>query len=262
MILRYVFHDCFVLQTEVCAVVFDYWSTADGEQEFPAFLDSLDPQKPLYVLVSHHHKDHYSKYVFGWQHRFPKIHYILSKDTAKFARRYLKEDSLFNGEKVAPEKVTVLRPGEVYGDDCLEIRAFGSTDIGNSYVVTVEGKTVFHAGDLNAWMWKDESTDEEVQEAIGAYQKILDDIKEVFPALDICMMPVDSRIGTDYFTGAHMLVCQIRTAHFFPMHFSLGDEDEQALRRKDAIAFERYANRSYGEYIALTREGDLFLMPS
>lgn len=64
-------------------------------------------------------------------------------------------------------------------------------------------------------------------------------------------MPVDSRIGTDYFTGAAMLVRSIDVRHFFPMHFALGSEEEQRHRRRDALAFDLYANPDRGEYIGL-----------
>ena len=38
----------------------------------------------------------------------------------------------------------------------VKIKAFGSTDIGISFLVSVDGVDIFHAGDLNWWHWWDE----------------------------------------------------------------------------------------------------------
>lgn len=121
---------------------------------------------------------------------------------------------------------------------------------------------MFHAGDLNAWVWKDESTPAEVNAAMNAYLECLRPIAEAAPRLDIAMMPVDSRLGRDYWEGAAELVRRIDVAHFFPMHFELAD-DAATLRRRhaDAARFEAYANPDRGEYISLLSPYSAFRMP-
>lgn len=259
--LTYICHSCFLLDTPDCAVVFDYWKDPTAEDSaHPRFLDTIPPDKPFYVVVSHHHKDHFVKEIFDWKPPFSHIHYILSKDVARHARHYLKANSLYRGVKLDAEDYTVMRPGDTFTDSSITVKAFGSTDTGNSYVVDLDGRHIFHAGDLNAWMWKDESSPAEVAEAIQAYNRILAGIASEYPALDIAMMPVDSRIGTDYFTGAAMLVRIIDVRRFIPMHFALGSEEEQRRRRRDALAFDLYANPNRGEYIGLASPYDRFSM--
>lgn len=259
--LTYICHSCFLLDTPDCAVVFDYWKDPTAEDSaHPRFLDTIPPDKPFYVVVSHHHKDHFVKEIFDWKRRFCNIHYILSADVARHVRHILRADSLYNGVKLDAADYTVMRPGDTFSGPDITVRAFGSTDTGNSYVADIAGLTVFHAGDLNAWIWKDESTQAEVVEAVHAYSRILKEIASEFPTLDIAMMPVDSRIGTDYFTGASMLVRSIDVRHFFPMHFALGSEEEQRRRRRDALAFDLYANPNRGEYIGLASPYDRFSM--
>lgn len=260
--LTYIYHDCFFLTWPGGSMVFDYWKDPTVEnQSSPRFLEGVNLEKPFYVVVSHHHKDHYVKEIFGWAERFPNIRYILSKDVAKFAHYLLDPESHYSGRKVAPEKVTVLTPGESYSDETVKIRAFASTDIGNSYLVEVARRRVFHGGDLNAWIWLDESTPEEVKQALEDYRKIIEEVREVSPTIDLCMLDVDSRIGRDYFRGARMLVRSIDVRHFFPMHFALGDEAEREQRRIDALRFDLYANPNGGEYIGLTAPYDTFTAP-
>ncbi len=251
--LTYIWHDCFVLSTGQATIVFDYWRDPEkrAEDELPGFLSEVALDRPLYVVVSHHHKDHFTREIFEWSRHFKSIHYIISKDVAKAIRHMLRPESIYAGTRPAPESVHILTPGEVYRDGLVEIDAFGSTDIGNSYVVTVDGKRVYHSGDLNAWIWKDESTEKEVKAALKAFTDILGTIRERYTGFDIAMFPVDSRIGTGYYTGASIFVREFKVKHFFPMHFGLGDEAEQKRYQRDAGKFEEYANPEHGEYIQL-----------
>lgn len=252
MRITYIWHDCFWIETESCHVVFDYWK--DVERTEPRFIEMMDPEKPVYVFVSHHHKDHYTPEIFDWSRRFKDIRYIISRDTYKSARHYINEESLYRGShRVRPEQVTVLRRGEGYSDAAIEAWAFGSTDTGNSYMVRLGEMLIFHAGDLNLWVRKEESTKGEIAAARRDYVKILDEIKERFPVIDYAMFPVDARIGGDFREGASIFVRELEVRHFIPMHFTLGkDLDEQLYFTHRAVDFASYANPERGDYIPLT----------
>ncbi len=267
--ITYIWHDCFVIVTDRFQLVCDYWldptlsdshdSKSDAEA-IPEFILKADKQLPLYVLVSHHHKDHFNKEIFRWEKLFKSVKYVLSKDVARHVAYLLKPTSTYTGTRPNPENVVVLKTGESYSDELLCVEAFGSTDIGNSYYIASNHSTggtkatsFFHAGDLNAWLWKDESTQAEIDAALSAFDKILSEIAAKHPAIDYVMFPVDSRIGTDYFTGAAMFVERIDVGHFFPMHFGLGDTPEQQRQyQRDACRIDSYANKQRGEYICLT----------
>lgn len=253
MKVTYIWHDCFVVESESGTLIFDFWKDPlykPGER--PMFFDRIDTDKPLYVFVSHHHKDHYTKRIFEWREYAVKIHYILSNDVRKFARHILNPDTVYAGPRPADSEVTVLHSGESFDDGVIHVDAFASTDIGNSYVVKIDGMTVFHAGDLNAWIWKDESTEQEIRKAMGDFTAIVRSVKEKYPEIDYAMFPVDSRIGRDYFTGAYHFVREVNVGHFFPMHFGLGETAEEQMKYKiDAARLDLYANKERGEYICL-----------
>lgn len=263
MKLTYIWHDCFVFENNQLIIVFDFWKDMTSrDDKSPSFIEMADKAKPIYVIVSHHHKDHFTNRIFDWDSQFNHIHYILSKDVARHVRHLLNPDSLCKGIKPDPSHITVLQPGESFSDSRLRVEAFGSTDIGNSYCVTIGGLTLFHAGDLNAWIWKDESTEEEVNDAIADYNRILTSIAAAHPVIDYAMFLVDSRIGTDYFTGARMFVRAIDVRRFFPMHFGLGDSLEQQTKyRIDAASIDLYANPARGEYICLQAPYSSFSEP-
>ena len=258
--LTYIHHDCFLLRTPELGIVFDYWfDPACREGDLPAFLKDFPAEMPLYVLVSHFHKDHFNPAVFGWILIHPEIRYIISRDVARHARYMLSPDSRYAGHKVDPSKVTVLTKGEIYSDSLLNVHAFGSTDVGNSYAATIKSQDlkVFHAGDLNCWAWRDESTAEEVRSAENAFRSELRSIANSFPEFDVVMFPVDSRIGTDYAEGARIFADKINVKRFFPMHFTLADDDMLARRKQDALDFSSYAS-ARGEYIGLADPYDSY----
>ena len=87
MILRYIFHSGFLLETSQCILVFDYWMDPAGVMSV-----YMNTCKPVYVFSSHFHEDHFTKEIFKWKNRIPNVTYILSKDILK-RRRAQKEDA-------------------------------------------------------------------------------------------------------------------------------------------------------------------------
>lgn len=259
--LTYIHHDCFLLTTPEAGVVFDFWRDPLCKHgELPAFIRDFPKDKPLYVLVSHFHKDHFNKEIFNWALVHPDIRYVISRDVARHMKYMLKPDSRYSGVRVDPEKLNILSKPEVYSDDVLSIHCFGSTDIGNSYAVVFKAGDlkVFHAGDLNCWTWRDESSQEEVEAAEKAFISELRPIAEAFPKFDIAMFPVDSRIGTGFNEGAKIFLESIDVERFFPMHFTLAETHEQLEQRKnDALDFKAYAPER-GEFIGLTAPYDSY----
>lgn len=260
--ITYIRHDCFLIETETLNIITDFWQSPDPSDPNPPQLDRLDASKPLLVLVSHSHKDHYNPQIFSWAARFERICYVVSKDVWQRMRHVVSPDSVYNGPKIRPDQAVCLRRGgscRIFG---ASVSACGSTDIGNSYLIeTSDGVTLFHAGDLNAWIWLDESTEQEVAKAMGDFNACLREIDRTVGnrTVDYAFFPVDSRIGREYWRGAKLFLRALNVAHFFPMHFALGNETEQAQRAADALRFDEYANQERGEYIALTVPGQPFL---
>ena len=246
----YIWHDCFVVRTAKAVLVFDFWKDPYQNGPLPNPLMEIDRDTPVYVFVSHGHKDHYNPEIFNWSEHFRDIRYVVSKDVMKRIKHIITPESSYKGLKVDASRVIMMRTNEAYEDERIRIRSFASTDIGNSYAVELDGYSIFHAGDLNAWIWKDESTDQEIRKAMGDYNAIIDRIGESFEGFDFCFFPVDSRIGTDYFTGAGIFLERFKIKNFFPMHYELGENPTEIARlHRDAAAFDRYASPSCHRYV-------------
>ncbi len=72
-IVTYIEHSCFLIETEECYLLFDYYC---GEVPLPA----LDPAKPLLLFNSHAHHDHFSSSIFQLRDRYPNTIFVLSAD--------------------------------------------------------------------------------------------------------------------------------------------------------------------------------------
>ena len=79
MKLTYIYHSCFVLETDSCCVLFDFYKDTDKTNGF-VHGELLKSDKPLYVLSSHSHFDHFNPEILTWAEKRNNIHFILSKD--------------------------------------------------------------------------------------------------------------------------------------------------------------------------------------
>ena len=98
------------------------------------------------IFVSHAHDDHYNKAIFSFAD-IPGVRYVLGFDAPVGSDAH------------------VLRKGDELSLFGVEITAYGSTDEGVSVLVRADGWTLFHAGDLNFWHWREESSFKEIAQA-------------------------------------------------------------------------------------------------
>ena len=245
MTLTYIFHSGFAIEAEGCILVFDYWMDPAGVM--PRLLQSA---KPVYVFASHFHEDHFTREIFGWRGQHPHIIYILSKDIVKHRRARQEDADVW------------LAKGATWHDDHLRVTATGSNDSGVSWIVEVDGKRIFHAGDLCNWyarflaedpvperIWSEEfgSIDPRAEER--QFLGELKDIRKVTDHFDVAMFPVDGRIGNGYTLGGRQLMERFGVGLFVPMHFAASGF-ESAWRMK-AYCAERGV-----DFWAIAREGE------
>lgn len=232
MKLTYIYHSCFVIESEKFTLIFDYYK--DSEEKYIHEHLADFPGK-LYVFSSHSHRDHFNPDILEWKNSRSDIQYILSKDIVD--HELYKGDGAFIIDKL-----------ETFTDDLIAVKAFGSTDLGVSFLVEGDGTKIFHAGDLNNWHWKQESTEEEVREAENFYLSELAHLVDETRHLDVAMFPVDHRLGNEYTRGAEQLLDKIKVDLFVPMHFW--------EHYKDANAFSEKVEAYGGRFFAIHKQGD------
>lgn len=202
----YLGHSGFALTTPEAIMVFDYYKDVDKKLEHVL---KISPEKPVLFFVSHHHPDHFNTSIFE-----------LAQDRK---RTYILSNDIF-GDLVPKKGISVawMSAGDIIDQipGTKEVRAFGSTDAGVSYAITLaDGSVIFHAGDLNDWHWSEQSTEHEIQKAEAKFNTIVDRIADAIPEIKIAMFPVDARMGADFARGANIFLSKVKVDNFFPMHF-------------------------------------------
>lgn len=159
--------------------------------------ETLSAFRKLYVFVSHRHDDHFSESI-----------YSLCGETAVY---------IVGFDLPEPYRGVRMNPGETQGFGPVTVKAFGSTDEGVSFLVTCTGITLFHAGDLNLWHWRDESSVVEIEAAEKLFYECVAPIPK--GEIDVAFFPVDPRQGSMYDAGAGYFVMDVKPRVLFPMHF-------------------------------------------
>ena len=239
MKLYYIFHSGFAIETKKTILIIDYFQDSNEEDESKGIVHEklLKSDKQIYVLSTHVHADHFNPIVLSWKREIPTIRYIFSSD-------------ILEAKKAKPQEANYLESGESFKDEFITVEAFGSTDAGVSFLIKVDGKLLFHAGDLNNWHWRDDSIAEESDKTELHYLEELNKIKNRYNALDLVLFPVDQRMKSNYYLGAQQFIESIKTNYFAPMHFTLD--------YNGANAFEKVAKANNTNFLAIHNRGEEF----
>lgn len=180
----------------------------------------------LYVFISHHHEDHFSTAI-----------YDLCGENAVY---------IVGFDLPEPYRGVRMNPGEERGFGAVNVKAFGSTDEGVSFLVDYAGIKLFHAGDLNLWHWRDESSITEIEKAEKAFYDCVAPIPT--QQIDVAFFPVDPRQGSMYDAGAGYFVMTVKPRVLIPMHFQ--------GRGDVALRFAITGSTSATQVIALQNAGE------
>ena len=198
MKVTYIHHSCFLVETKRFYYLFDY---EKGD------LPVMDVTKPVFVLSSHGHGDHYNPQIFqllvsaGMQH----IRAVVADDISAPAG--------VDVRMVSAGKEYILEPQ-------LKLTTFASTDLGVAFLIQDQQTIIYHAGDLNDWVW-DEESDIYNEEMTANYRKQIDLLASVLNGrwIDAAFVVLDPRQEKDYDRGLCYFLENIPAKQVYPMHY-------------------------------------------
>ena len=224
------YHSGFSVASGDTLLVFDYWRGEDMEltEDRQLSEEQIRSFPNVVVFISHEHIDHLDPIVFTWKD-LTNVSYIVSSDMPVGTR----------GKRMAPGDTYSPVPG-------VDVTAYDSTDLGVSFLVDFNGLRVFHAGDLNFWHWREESSMQDIEEADAEFRKVVSTISG--QDIDIAFFPVDPRQGAMYEAGANYFIMSVKPQILVPMHY---------FHRADvALEYARTASSRDTEVIAMPLYGD------
>ena len=228
-------HSGFAVELEQVCLLFDWWK---GE------LPPLPADKPLLIFASHRHEDHFNPAVFSLDDGSRPVRFLLGHDIR------LTERNLARWRVPAETAEKCLSLG---GNDRAEplpgiaVETLPSTDEGVAFVVTAEGRTIYHAGDLHWWHWEgeDKAWNRNMEVNFKRYLVPLEG-----RTLDLAMVPLDPRLEGAADWGLTYFLEHTDPRRVLPMH-QWGDF---ALTERFLARHPQWADR----VVPITAEGQQF----
>lgn len=166
----------YLIKTRNHCLIFDYW-TRDSRPTEPSLSNGfIKPSEiasdDVTVFVSHEHQDHFDSTIFGWTGQIPKLQYVFG----------FYPDSLQEGARqgYAGQPYEYVGPGMTRTIDGMRVMAVRSNDAGVGFVITVDGLTIYHAGDLAGWL----------PDQRDGFISQIDSIDAAFNSVDIALINV------------------------------------------------------------------------
>lgn len=210
MTVTYIGHSGFLVETGSCYYLFDY---------FQGPLPPLNRDKPVIVLSSHSHHDHYNPAVFSMLTRqgVGQIFPVLSSDIPPRNR-----PEHLRCRVVSPGETCILPQGQT-------LKAYRSTDLGVAFCIRDGEDRIYHAGDLNDWVWQGEPEADNRRMTLE-YRRELDRLAQDLAGqtLTAAFVVLDPRQEEDYARGLRYFLDRVAAERVYPMHFW---EQPQVVRR-------------------------------
>lgn len=196
-------HSGFLVETDSVTLLFDWWK---GQ------LPPISTGKPLLVFASHRHEDHFNPAIFALADGSREVRFLLGKGIRLTERNLAK----WGVSATGAEQCLCLRGGEtVQPLSGITVETLPSTDEGVAFVVTVDGKTIYHAGDLHWWHWEGED------KAWNRNMEV-DFKRHIEPlrgrSIDLAMVPLDPRLEGSYGWGMEYFLNLANAKCVLPMH--------------------------------------------
>lgn len=198
MKVTYIHHSCFLVETHLFYYLFDYEK---------GHLPELNTEKPIFVLSSHGHADHYN----------PEVFILLTDLGMRDIRTILSDDiqvpANINTLQVSPEMEYELGYQQ-------KLTTFRSTDLGVAFLIEDQNELIYHAGDLNDWVWDDESDAYNKQMTLD-YRKQIRLLADSLHhrQIDVAFVVLDPRQEKDYDRGLCFFLEHIPAKQVYPMHY-------------------------------------------
>ena len=192
-------HSGFWVELPSVTLLFDWWK---GQ------LSPSRPGIPLLAFASHRHEDHFTPSIF----RLDAHAFLLGRDI-KLSPRHMEawgvsEETAARCISLGGNEVCTPLPG-------VTVETLPSTDEGVAFLVTADGQTVFHAGDLNWWHWEGEDEGWNRNMEVN-FKRCTQPLAR--RAIDLAMLPLDPRLGADGYRGPRYVLELADIRRFLPMH--------------------------------------------
>jgi len=177
------------------------------------------------VCASHRHADHFDRSIFALADGRPDVSFFLGCDIQLTPERAAK----WGIAPEALERCHMMNGGEAVTVDGVTVETLPSTDEGVAFIVTCDGRVIYHAGDLNWWHWEGE--DPAWNTAMEAdFKRYIEPLRGRH--LDLAFAPLDPRQEEAAPWGFRYLLELADIGRIVPMHQWKNPQPTRDFREK------------------------------
>ncbi len=219
----HIFHNCFVLKTPGCVLVFDVPAERFRMRSHLAALEKAVMGENIKAFISHSHTDHFDPDLRKTCTGAASLDIVASDDVVDMY-------PAFDGDDVL-----VVEPDEQYSLSGIKVETLMSNDLGVAFIISLpEGINIYFGGDLAKWDWE-EAPDAQRAFAADFFNGALRRISQ--HRIHIAFSNLDKRLKS--LAGGPELVSKVRPDIFVPTHAFGRTHWLQGINERLGIAEDR-----------------------
>ncbi|MBI4404765.1 MAG: MBL fold metallo-hydrolase [Deltaproteobacteria bacterium] len=223
-------HSAEAMKIDGCFFVFDYFlpPRSPAKRLSQGFIDPHEiKNERVFVLVSHHHPDHFHASVFEWKNVISDIQFVVSSDVQQ-----------------VPAFVTKIKPAESLTTTNFVVKTYPSADEGVAFSIFLGKRHIYFSGDHAFWNWSGNPDS-------LYFDRILSRM-DISKPVDIAFHVCDARLAGLGYGGIKQFAKKVRPKVLVPIHcngdYSINKKVEKEL--KD-MGFE-------GRFLCIQKDGEIF----
>ena len=232
--LTYFYQSGFAIGVNKSLLVFSYYENKDiaDESLYRLSTSELRAFESIYFFIPNICREHLEPAIFADEFKALPVKYIISSDVVE--RHVANTVHIKNiNAYVDSDKVIRAEVGDRLSFPEMQVEVCKSSGLGVSFFIRLPKLNIFHAGDLNNWHWCDEQDEAEAEKARLSFVEAVNSLPD--EPIDLCMFPVDPKLGGQYQAGARAFMANKKIKVFVPMHWH--DEYDRIMEFARASEF-------------------------
>jgi hypothetical protein len=200
--ITYFYQSTFAVALGKTLLIFSYHENNELAKSIAIRDRDLENFNNIVVFSPSPSAEHFDNVIFNWKQSYP-ISYVLEEGCRKRSPRN--------------SNIRFCKAGDAFSIADVKVQVFDAAGQGLCFLVNTHSTSIFHAGDLNLWHWRDDREPLEIAKTEKAYYDAVEKIPR--EPLDICMFPLDPNQGSLFEAGANHIIMTLKPKLFLPMHF-------------------------------------------
>lgn len=216
--LTYFYQSGFAVGVNKSLFVFSYYENKEilDESMYRLSASELRAFENIYFFIPNICREHLEPAIFAESFLSLPVKYIISSDAVENHVSNIVHIKNIDAY-ISNDKIIKASAGDRLSFPEMQVEVCRSSGLGVSFFIRMPKLNIFHAGDLNNWHWCEKQDEEAVERARLSFIDAMNSLPD--EPIDLCMFPVDPKLGGQYQAGARAFMANKKIKVFVPMHW-------------------------------------------